>query len=250
MFGLGIDSGSATTKGVLFDGEKILEKLIVPTGFDPSDTIKQVYDALKKNNEVYTVTTGYGRGLLSEADKQVTEITCHGKGANILSGNVRTIIDIGGQDSKVIMLDRDGNICDFLMNDKCAAGTGRFIEVMMKILNQNIDKIDEFIQNKEPVKISSMCTVFAESEIISLLARRNDPGCIAMGIVDSIASRTSNFAKRLVLQDSIFFSGGLAASHEIKKSLERHIGKDIITHPDSQFTGSLGAASIAYNKIK
>lgn len=250
MFGLGIDSGSATTKGVLFDGNNIIEKIIVPTGFDPSDTIKQVYNVLKNNHKVYTVTTGYGRGLLPEADKQVTEITCHGKGANILSSSIRTIIDIGGQDSKVILLDRDGNICDFLMNDKCAAGTGRFIEVMMKILNQNIEQIDEFIQNKEPVKISSMCTVFAESEIISLLARRNDPGCIAKGIVDSIAHRTSNFAKRLILQEGIFFSGGLAASGEIRKSLEKHIGKGIMTHPDAQFTGALGAAAIACTKIR
>lgn len=250
MFGLGIDSGSTTTKGVLFDGTNIIEKLIVPTGFSPSDTIKNVYDSLKQNHEVYTVTTGYGRALLLESDKQVTEITCHGKGANILSKGIRTIIDIGGQDSKVIILDKDGNICDFLMNDKCAAGTGRFIEVMMRILNQDINNIDDFIENKKAIKISSMCTVFAESEIISLLANRNDAGCIAMGIIDSIAIRTSNFAKRLMLKDSIFFSGGLASSSEIKKSLIRHIGKDIITHKDSQFTGAIGAASIAFNRIK
>lgn len=250
MFGLGIDSGSTTTKGVLFDGSKIVEKLIVPTGFSPSDTIKYVYDSLKKDKDVYTVTTGYGRGLLAESDKQVTEITCHGKGANILSEGIRTIIDIGGQDSKVIILDRDGNIRDFLMNDKCAAGTGRFVEVMMKILNQDINEIDTFIENKEAIKISSMCTVFAESEIISLLANRNDPGCIAMGIIDSIANRTSNFAKRLMLKDSIFFSGGLAASSQIKKSLIKNLGKDIITHRDSQFTGALGAAAIGFNKIR
>ncbi len=250
MFGLGIDSGSTTTKGVLFDGSNIIEKLIVPTGFSPSDTIKYVYDSLKQNHGVYTVTTGYGRGLLTEADKQVTEITCHGKGANILSKGIRTIIDIGGQDSKVIILDRDGNICDFLMNDKCAAGTGRFIEVMMKILNNDINEIDRFIKNKETIKISSMCTVFAESEIISLLANKNDPGSIARGIIDSISNRTSNFAKRLIIKDSIFFSGGLAASSEIKKSLIRHVGKEIITHEDSQFTGAIGAASIAFNKIK
>ncbi|MBP9562941.1 MAG: hypothetical protein KBE21_05955, partial [Acetoanaerobium sp.] len=176
MLIVGIDSGSTTTKGVLLENNSIIKTLIEPTGYNPKSTIMSIHSELTKGKEAYTVTTGYGRNLLENADKSITEITCHAKGASYLCKGIDAVIDIGGQDSKAIMLSSDGQVIDFLMNDKCAAGTGRFIEVMMKILHKDIGHIDSFIKDKTAVKISSMCTVFAESEVISLLANNNDPG--------------------------------------------------------------------------
>ena len=180
MYSIGVDSGSVATKGVLFDGEKIVKKIIVPTGWSPMTTANEVYEKLKEGipeEEIKKVVgTGYGRGVMDFADKKVTEITCHSKGIHFINNDVRTILDIGGQDSKVINLDEDGNVVNFLMNDKCAAGTGRFLEVTSNILGSDITKIDELARGNNPVNISSMCTVFAESEIVSLLAQNVPTG--------------------------------------------------------------------------
>jgi predicted CoA-substrate-specific enzyme activase len=248
MYSIGIDSGSSMTKGVLFDGEDIIKMMMLPTGANPRRTMQSVYESLKGDKDAYTVTTGYGRELLEERDKAVTEITCHGKGAAFLCKEATAIIDIGGQDSKVILLDRDKNIQDFIMNDKCAAGTGRFVEVIMRILHQDIDDLDQYVKVSKPVKISSMCTVFAESEVISLLAEDVPGSDIASGIVESICNRTAIFAKRLPLEEGVFFSGGLAGSKAICSALEKHVGLPIITHPLAQYTGAIGAAVIGYQK--
>lgn len=249
MLTLGIDSGSTTTKGVLFDGEKIVKTLIVPTSASPKTSINQVYDELYCDEVAYTVATGYGRELLERADKKVTEITCHAQGATFLDPSVRAIVDIGGQDSKAILLDNGLNVVDFLMNDKCAAGTGRFIEVMMRILGEDLQNIDSFVVGKKPANITSMCTVFAESEIVSLLADGADKGDIALGIINSICRRTSFFAKRLNLYGSIFFSGGLANFEIFRQTLENHVGLPIVTSPMSQYAGAIGAAVIGWKKV-
>jgi len=250
MYVIGIDSGSTTTKGVLMQGTEIIEKVMTVTGGSPKRTIKEVYQTLKGDREVYTVTTGYGRDLLPESDKKVTEITCHGKGATFLASDIDGIIDIGGQDSKVILLDRENNVRDFLMNDKCAAGTGRFIETIMRVLHQDIEDLDDYIRNATPVKISSMCTVFAESEVISLLADGHRGEDIACGIVNSICERTANFAKKLPMEKRVFFSGGLAKSDQIRKTLEEKLGLGVATALDSQYTGAIGAALIGLHKRK
>lgn len=250
MFSVGIDSGSSTTKGVLFDGSKILKKIIVPTGVNPRRTINELHEELSSGRQVYTVSTGYGRELLASADKKVTEITCHGKGAAFLCPTVKSIIDIGGQDSKVIMLDRDKNIVDFLMNDKCAAGTGRFVEVIMRILHEDISDLDKYVKGHEPTSISSMCAVFAESEVISMLANDKSGNSVAMGVVDSICSRTAIFSKRLPIEGDVFFSGGLAQSTVFKNTLEAKLGITVKTHELAQFVGSIGAAIIGYGKVK
>lgn len=246
---LGIDSGSTTTKGVLFDGNEIVETLIIKTAAKPKESIYKVFNKLYSDKVKYVVTTGYGRKLLKESNKQVTEITCHARGAAFLNPNIRAVIDIGGQDSKAILLDKSLNVVDFLMNDKCAAGTGRFIDVMMRILEEDINNIDEFVTNKTPVNISSMCTVFAESEIISLLANDVDRGDIALGVVHSISKRTANFANRLNLEGDIFFSGGLANSKIFKDTIESYLNKNVYTHKLSQFVGAIGAAVIGWQKI-
>ncbi|MGL5635113.1 MAG: acyl-CoA dehydratase activase [Sarcina sp.] len=251
MYSLGIDSGSTTTKGILFDGEKIVKKLIIKTSAKPKETIYKVYNELyNKNNVGYVITTGYGRALLQEADKNITEITCHAREAAFLNSKTRVVIDIGGQDSKVILLDKYLNVTDFLMNDKCAAGTGRFVDVMMRILEEDIKNLDSFIANATPVEISSMCTVFAESEIISLLAKDVSREDIALGVIHSICKRTSNFAKRLSLENDVFFTGGLSNSILFKNILGDYLDKKVITDSLSQFAGALGAAVIGFKKIK
>ena len=246
---LGIDSGSTTAKGVLFDGEKIVKTMIVKTSAKPKESIYKVYNELYFEDVKYTISTGYGRNLLSEADKTVTEITCHAQGAVFLNPSIRGVIDIGGQDSKAILLDNSLNVVDFLMNDKCAAGTGRFIEVMMRILEEDMTNIDEFVKNRNPVSISSMCTVFAESEIISLLAKDVHRGDIALGIIHSICKRTANFAQKLNLQGDIFFSGGLASSEIFRITLEGYLNRKILANELSQYAGAIGAATIGYRKI-
>ena len=249
MYTIGIDSGSSTTKGVLFDGKEIVNKMIISTGANPRRAVSKIYNELKEDFEVYTVTTGYGRELLEIADKKVTEITCHGIGASFLCKDITGVIDIGGQDSKVILLDNDKNIMDFLMNDKCAAGTGRFLEVMMRILHQDIDDLDEYVDCENPVSISSMCAVFAESEIVSLLANDKPGESIAMGVIESMCKRTANFAKRLPIEKHIFFSGGLAKSKVICESLEKNLNLKVSTHKLSQYTGAIGAAVIGAKKV-
>ncbi|MFW2489942.1 acyl-CoA dehydratase activase [Clostridium chromiireducens] len=247
---LGIDSGSTTTKGVLFDGKTIVKTMIIKTSAKPKDSIRKVYDELYSKDVKYTITTGYGRSLLEEADKTITEITCHAQGVVFLNPTIRGVIDIGGQDSKVILLDNSLNVVDFLMNDKCAAGTGRFVDVMMRILEEDMKNIDDFVRDRNPVSISSMCTVFAESEIISLLAKDIHRGDIALGIIHSISKRTANFAQKLNLQGDIFFSGGLALSETFRTALEIYLNKKVITNELCQYAGAIGAAAIGYKKIK
>lgn len=251
MYSIGIDSGSTTTKGVLYNGE-IVKKVIMKTSARPRESILAIYNELIDglSEKPYFVVTGYGRELVDFADKKVTEITCHGKGAKYLCSNVRTVIDIGGQDSKVIKLDRDGNLTDFLMNDKCAAGTGRFLEVMSNILDTDINSIDSRTNEVEPYQISSMCTVFAESEVISLIAKEVPIEEILSGVLSSIARRTANFASRLAIEEEVFFTGGLSKSTEFKKRLEDFLGVSIKTSDLSQYAGAIGAAVIGFNKRK
>ena len=248
MWTLGIDSGSTTTKGALFDGTKIVNTGMVPTGANPRESMQALYRQLYTPQVGYTVSTGYGRALLEQADKQVTEITCHARGAAFLNPTIQAVVDIGGQDSKAILLDRDRNVVDFLMNDKCAAGTGRFIEVMMRTLGEDLTKIDSFVQDKTPANITSMCTVFAESEIVSLLAKGVDKGDIALGVIQSICRRTAFFAQRLNLSGDVFFSGGLAQYEIFRRTLESFIQCRVYTHPLSQYAGAIGAAVIGYQK--
>ena len=252
MYSIGVDSGSVATKGVLFDGEKIVKKIIVPTGWSPMTTANEVYEKLKEGipeEEIKKVVgTGYGRGVMDFADKKVTEITCHSKGIHFINNDVRTILDIGGQDSKVINLDEDGNVVNFLMNDKCAAGTGRFLEVTSNILGSDITKIDELARGNNPVNISSMCTVFAESEIVSLLAQNIPTGEVAAGILKSIANKSTSMLSRGEIVDKVAFTGGLAKSSELVRMVSEIIGKDIFLAEDTQIIGALGAAVIGFGR--
>lgn len=252
MLTMGIDSGSAMTKAVLFDGQEIVDFRMEPSGSTPGRVIHRLYEELRTPDTAFVVATGYGRALLPEADKSITEITCHGAGAAFLCPGCDTVIDIGGQDSKVILLNEAGQVCDFLMNDKCAAGTGRFLEMTMARVGSDIAKIDEFVAGASPVTINSMCAVFAESEIIGLLAQETPPGDIVLGCIHSICRRTAVFAQKLAPQKPrVFFSGGLAQSETIRTALAQYLGtQDVQTHPLSQYNGAIGAAVLGYRKAK
>lgn len=247
---LGIDCGSTTTKGALDDGEKVVKTTLLPTAARPRERMQQIYDAMYSDQVGFVVTTGYGRDLLEQSDRRITEITCHAKGAATLCPGICGVVDIGGQDSKAILLDRDGSVADFIMNDKCAAGTGRFVEMMSRILDCPLDNIDQFVEGCTPVDITSMCTVFAESEIISLLAQGARRGDIALGVIRSICQRTALFAQKLRPQGDLFFSGGLARFEIFRRTLEDFIDLPVRTHPQSQLAGAIGASIIGHRKIK
>lgn len=182
---------------------------------------------------------------MEQADKKITEITCHARGAAWLDPSIRVVIDIGGQDCKAILLNEQRQVADFLMNDKCAAGTGRFIEMMMRTLDAPLDSIDTFVQGKKPASISSMCTVFAESEIVSLLAEGEDAGNIALGMIHAICKRTSFFAQKMNLEGKVFFTGGLSKYEIFRKTLEEYLQLEVHTHQMAQYAGAIGAAVIA-----
>lgn len=232
MYSIGIDAGSVATKGILFDGANIVKKVIIPTGWSPKQASNEVLDILTqdidKNNIKKIVGTGYGRVSMDFVDKKVTEITCHSKGIHFLNKNIRTIIDIGGQDSKVISIDENGNVSNFIMNDKCAAGTGRFLQVTTNLLGSEVNNIDELAGESEPQIISSMCTVFAESEIISLLAQDVSSESIASGILLSIANKSTSMLSKIDIVDEIAFTGGVAKSKVLVNMMERNLNKKYI----------------------
>lgn len=250
MLSLGIDSGSTMTKGVLFDGSCVVGCRMLPTSMSPGQVLHEMYAGLHTPDTGFVVSTGYGRELLKEADAKITEITCHGAGASYLAPGCDTVIDIGGQDCKVITLDSQGQITDFLMNDKCAAGTGRFMEMIMARVGSDISHLDEFVRGCRPIPINSMCAVFAESEIVGLMAQEERPGDIVLGCVHSICRRTAVFADRLAQgHPAVFFSGGLAQSAVMRTVLGEYMkNATILTHPMSQYTGAVGAAVLGYRK--
>lgn len=244
-----IDAGSTTTKGVLMrDGNIVAHKLFLTAG-NPQKAMETLLIAFDYHPNMSVVTTGYGRKLIPFS-KSLTEISCHAKGAKYLYPETANIIDIGGQDSKVIRLDSYGNVDEFNMNDKCAAGTGRFVEVLMRIMDENIEELDQFVEQAKSIKITSMCTVFAETEVISLISKGEAKDDIALGVLDSICERIVSQLLRLPpsTNGAVFFSGGLAFSEKIRCLLMEKIKLDVVTHPLSQYTGAIGAALMGKNK--
>ena len=252
MYSLGIDIGSVATKSVVYNGA-IAASIVIPTGWSPRKASRRALDmaletcGASRDSLRSIVATGYGRVSADFADRAVTEITCHARGAHSLNHAIRTVIDIGGQDSKVIRLAEDGHVTDFIMNDKCAAGTGRFLEVMARILGTEVGEFDALASHAEPAAISSMCTVFAESEVVSLLARGVPREEIARGVLDSIASRAVALLGRLPSGGAIAFTGGLSHSSVLRTLMEERIGEPLFISPASQLAGALGGAVIGWN---
>ncbi len=248
MISVGIDAGAATTKAVILKGNDIAGYKIIPTGFDflkaAENTYKGVLKSagLKSNDIERVYATGYGKNSVKFAHGTVSEITAHARGVNFLFPGAQGIIDIGGQDSKVILLEK-GRVIDFLMNDKCAAGTGKFLEYTARALEVPIDGLGELaLSSKNPASISSMCTVFAESEVISLRAKEFSKEDIAAGLVKSIAQRVAIMAKRVGLKRNIVLVGGVAKNAGIKAALEQELGTELRVPSEPQITGALGAA--------
>jgi predicted CoA-substrate-specific enzyme activase len=253
MYTVGIDVGSVTTKAVLLKGYD-WQYEIRPTGCSPRHAGLEAFEELLSRSNLVrediscVIGTGYGRISLPFIDKAVTEITCHARGAHHLLEGADMVVDIGGQDSKVILTDGRGNVVNFAMNDKCAAGTGRFLEVIAAALGADVSELADLARGAEPVQISSMCTVFAESEVISLLAQGMDKGRIIAGIHRSVAGRIAAMAERLGKGSLIIFTGGVAKNEGVREFLARELGRETIVVPESQLAGALGAALLAREK--
>lgn len=254
MVAAGIDVGSTSAKAVLFDGE-IRGFAIRPTGWSPrkagQEVLTQALDqaGLSRKDVVHTMGTGYGRVALDCIDQAMTEITCQARGIYHLTNKAGTIVDIGGQDTKVISVGEQGKVVDFVMNDKCAAGTGRFLEVMATALGMDIGELGSLPENVEPVKISSMCTVFAESEVISLLAAGATREEIVAGLHRAVASRVRGMLKSTALAP-IVFTGGAAKNRGLCHALALELGVEVKVPAEPQITGALGAAILAWEKIR
>ncbi|OEF95931.1 acyl-CoA dehydratase activase [Desulfuribacillus alkaliarsenatis] len=256
---VGIDVGSVTTKVVLFDG-KSYQHVILPTGFSPKKAGEQGLQHILTRANITSsqvaciIGTGYGRVHMPYADKTVNELSCHGKGASYLYPAATGVIDIGGQDSKVMLLDTNGKVIDFLLNDKCAAGTGRFLQVTAQALGIELDEIDAMTSGQEPVEIGSMCAVFAETEVLNLIVQGKSQGEVLAGVLKSIAVRMSAMAAKLFDTGNqsgdkhIVFTGGLARSRNLCQMLAGHSGWKIHTPENPQIIGALGAAIIGYEK--
>ena len=253
MYFAGIDIGSTSTDAVLIDEEKnILAKAMVPTTAKASNAFENVLGKLlgpagiTRDDLTGIVTTGYGRNTAGAGNKSVTEISCHAKGAFFLDAQVRSIIDIGGQDSKVICLDDRGNVTNFVMNDKCAAGTGRFLEIMARILELSIDEMAEAgLRYREDIIISSICTVFAESEVVSLVAQDKETCDIVHGLNESVAAKAASLVNRAKAVPKFMMTGGVAKNRGVVKAISEKLQAEITIDEMAQYCGALGAALYA-----
>ena len=255
MISIGLDIGSVAAKGIMLDSARQYS-LMIPTGWSPRDAGRQLIDRLLDSsgyNEVEVesiIVTGYGRVAIRQATGSVTEIRCHARGVAEICSGVSTIIDIGGQDSKVIHIDKSGRVLDFAMNDKWAAGTGKFLQVMANALEMDVSELGEAEDLNTIVSINSMCTVFAESEIIGLFAQGTPKGGIIAGLHQSVGKRVGGMAKRLGVKEQVAFTGGVAQNQGVIRALEQELGCRVIVPEVCQFTGALGAALIGREKLQ
>lgn len=252
---LGIDIGSSSSKAVLIDKDcRILaqEAINLGTGSTGIDQVlADLYQLTGISPEAvqYSIVTGYGRTMYQNADAQITEISCHAKGVAFLFPSARTVVDIGGQDAKVIRIGDDGNVADFVMNDKCAAGTGRFMEVMARVLGCSIGELSGVAARSAcGAPISNTCTVFAESEVISQLSLGRAREDVARGSMEAVARRVSGLAARVGVVPDLVMTGGVALSENMRKLLSAQMGQAILVPESPQTVGALGAALFAREK--
>jgi predicted CoA-substrate-specific enzyme activase len=255
----GIDIGSATAKIVLIKDGLPVVSAIAPTGADCNAAAEKVISAalkqikMKETDIGYMVATGYGRRAINFGNEVITEISANARGAVYLGsdkGKVKSIIDVGGQDTKAIVLDENGRITNFVMNDKCAAGTGRFLDVISRSLQEPIENFVKLsLTSKNPTTINATCTVFAESEVISLIAKKINKADIIAGLHKSIAKRIIDLGKVAGVRQIIFFDGGGAKNIALKNEMEKEIGYEIYVPPSPQTVIALGAAIVAFEKL-
>ncbi len=257
MLTMGVDIGSTASKAVIMeDGKQIVAKATVAVGTGtrgPSEVYRQVLEQAGVTREQIAriVATGYGRLKFTQADRELSEVSCHGKGVRFLCPEVRTVIDIGGQDAKALLLDEWGNLENFMMNDKCAAGTGRFLEAMARVLDVQVEELGEIsLKSKSPTSISSTCAVFAESEVISRLSSEESIEDIAAGIHASVAKKVGGLAVRVGYLPQVAMSGGVAKNKGIVKAMEQELKCSIVVPEDCQLAGAIGAALFAYRDLR
>ncbi len=256
-YAAGVDVGSTQTKAIIIDEDaKIVGRALLDTG---ANVIQAAEDAfaealtegdINRDDVKYVIGTGYGRYRVTFGDSQVTEISCHGRGAVHLFPNTRTVVDMGGQDTKAISVTADGEITDFCMNDKCAAGTGRFLGAASAALDIPLDDLGPVsLQSTKPIKISTTCTVFAESEVLAWIGKGKKIEDILWGVHKSIASRSAGLMRRVGIEDEITFTGGVSRNQGMVKALEDRLEKKLNISEDCHYMGALGAAMFALDNI-
>lgn len=256
MYSAGIDVGSTQTKGIILDENRnIVARALTMTGANVTRAGDNCFKELLKVAELsredvaYIVGTGYGRYKVTFGDAQITEISCHARGACYLFPNTKTVIDMGGQDAKGIRVGPDGDVKDFVMNDKCAAGTGRFLGSAAEALLLNLDDIGPLsLKAKNPVRLTTVCTVFVESDIMSYLAQNKKVEDILGGVHSAIAARTVSLIRRVGIEPEVTFTGGVSRNIGMVKALEEKLGMKINVSPDSHYVGALGAAIFALER--
>ncbi|MBU2488572.1 MAG: 2-hydroxyglutaryl-CoA dehydratase [Proteobacteria bacterium] len=257
MIVLGVDVGSLTAKAVCMKDGKILSQALIRAVTRPSESARQVIAqtlsaaGLSLEDVAYSVGTGYGRKQIPDVTETESEITCHGRGAFYANPGVRTVVDIGGQDAKALRLDADGNVERYSYNDKCASGTGRFLEVMADALDVPLDKLGELsATSSRAVRISNQCVVFAETEVITLVNQGAEPADIVRGLHHALANRVAALAKSVGVTPSVAFSGGVAKNAGVVLALSEALGCELVPLDgvDPQFCGALGAALIAMDR--
>ena len=253
----GIDAGSTYTKAAVMDDENnLIGTAITMTGVRINQAADKVFEmvlsktGLSESDVVFVVGTGYGRFKITFGDTQVTEISCHAKGAHFLFPNTRTVLDMGGQDTKAIRINEKGEVIDFVMNDKCAAGTGRFIEGAAKALGLELSQVGPIsLTSRNPTKISSTCAVFAESEVLEQLAWGHSIEDILYGVHLSIANRSIGLLRRVGIVPEITFTGGVSLNDGMAKALEELLGMKVNRSPLTMYCGAIGAALFANERV-
>ena len=257
-FVVGLDSGSTSTNAVVMnEARKIVASVVIRTGAKAGASAERAYrEVLERagitpDQVACTIATGYGRVSIPFADENVTEISCHGRGAHYFNPDVRTILDIGGQDSKAIHVNAAGEVTDFAMNDKCAAGTGRFLEMIARSLEISLDELGPAaLESKKRLEIASMCSVFAESEVISLIANNEEKPDIAAGVCRAVAGKAYSLIRRVGLEGAYMMTGGVAQNPGVVRAVEELIGEKLFICEDPEIVGATGAALLALEKSK
>lgn len=249
-YAAGIDLGSTTIKVVIYDGSRYIARMTFAS-WNPAAAAAALLASASAEFGLVSppsrvATTGYGRRIMKDATLTPTEITCHAKGAAFLVPGCRFVIDIGGQDAKGIRLAADGSVEDFVMNDKCAAGTGRFLSTMGQALGVSVDHLANHAEGREPHRINAMCTVFAESEVITLINQGIERGAIIAGLHASIARRTASMVASLRPEPPIVFTGGVSQNSDLVQRLSGELGHPVIVPQDAVFAGAIGAALLAW----
>ena len=258
MYVLGIDSGSTSTNAVIMDQDRKMKAFsVVRTGAKSGESAEKVLEdvlekaGLSREDISWIVSTGYGRVSIPFADENVTEISCHGKGAHYFNPQIRTILDIGGQDSKAIKLSENGEVKDFVMNDKCAAGTGRFLEMIARTLEVSLDELGAIaLTSTEEIEITSMCSVFAESEVISLIANNKEKNDISNGVCTAIAGKAYGLLRRVGLEPGFMMTGGVAKNPGVVRAVEKKLGEKLYICEEPEIVGATGAALYALEQYE